>query len=583
MRPTLPLIALMLMLSVSAFAQVNPVPQIMQFQARLTRPDGTSLPDGTYSIRFSLWNVASGGTAAANEKWNQTINVTVRNGNFSTLLNTSTGDPNKFNSDLFLEIKIGTDAPLTPRQPMASVAYAMKANSVRDGSITSASIANGTITVADLAPNTLNNLSWLLSGNANPSASSFLGTTTNHPLNLKVNNHRAVQYTYMEDTSSSDPTFHHRTINVLGGADINSIAPGVRGATIVGGGDDYFTGTDYPNMVTDNFGTVVGGSLNRADGFSFVGGGYNNKATEFYSTIVGGTYNTASHNQTFIGGGILNTASGFGATVPGGQGNTAAGTTSFAAGNNAQALHDGSFVWADNQSGAFASTGANQFMVRAGGGIFLLSGFVGIGTNAPQGALHIKGFQGALNLEGTTQHVYMQFFPRGLAAGRKAYFGFPSAGSHDLEIANEDTGVLRVRGTFVNSSDARYKTNVATLDNALENILNLRGVSYDWRKDRSDLHATEQRQIGFIAQEVEKVLPELVYTDNEGYKSVAYLNVVPVLVEAIKTQQKQMDAKEKRLAALETDNTTLKAANAELKERLEALATAVAELKANNK
>src|SRR5688572_12870475 len=97
--------ALLLMLgSVSALAQINPVPPLMNFQGRLARPDGTPVPDGNYSLRFSLWNALAAGT----EKWNQTLNpVTVRNGTFAVLLNTNTAG--LFNGNLFLEIKIGTD------------------------------------------------------------------------------------------------------------------------------------------------------------------------------------------------------------------------------------------------------------------------------------------------------------------------------------------------------------------------------------------------------------------------------------------------------------------------------------------
>src|SRR5262245_33331553 len=112
------------LLATTAHAQVTAVPSLMNFQGRLTKPDGTPVANGTYSIRFSLWSVASGGWST-DEKWNQTIpNVTVTNGTFSVLLNTSTA--NLFNGNLWLEIKIGTNAPLTPRQPLVSVAYAMK-------------------------------------------------------------------------------------------------------------------------------------------------------------------------------------------------------------------------------------------------------------------------------------------------------------------------------------------------------------------------------------------------------------------------------------------------------------------------
>src|SRR5678815_4439630 len=156
MARALSLILLLMMLSGNAFAQVSAVPQLMNFQGRLTKPDGTPVADGNYSVRFSLWTALTGGT----EKWNQTINpVAVHNGTFAVLLNTSTGAADKFNGNLWLEIKIGADAPLTPRQPLVSVAYAMKANSVPDGSIGAAQIANGSLTADKFASGALNNLS----------------------------------------------------------------------------------------------------------------------------------------------------------------------------------------------------------------------------------------------------------------------------------------------------------------------------------------------------------------------------------------------------------------------------------------
>jgi hypothetical protein len=628
---------LLTLVSVHALAQISPAPSLMNFQGRLAKPDGTPVPDGNYSIKFTLFTAVTGGT----QKWTETINpVHVHNGVVSVQLGKTTPLTDAvFAGNLFLEVKVGSDPALTPRQPLVSMAYAFKADTVPDASIGSAQLKNGAVTAGKLAANVLNTTAWLLGGNSGTTGSNFLGTSDNKPLVLKVNNRRVMQYTPLEDTSDPDASLHHRTVNLLGGADINTIAAGVMGATIVGGGDDYFTGFDNPNTVTNNFGTVVGGSLNTADGFSFIGGGYNNKASEFYSTIVGGTYNVASNNQTFIGGGILNTASGFGAVVPGGSSNTASGTFSFAAGNGAQALHGGSFVWSDGSTlgTPFASTAADQFLIHAEGGVgigvtapqkilsvangmnidqadfnngTLISGisfgsqsgegigsqrtaggnqwgldfytafqnrmaisnagFVGIGTTAPQSALHVKGFEGAFNLEGIegSDHVYMQFFPRGYAQGRKGYFGFPSQGSHDIEIANEDGGAVRVIGTFVNNSDARWKTNVTTLKDALTSVMGLRGVSYDWRQDIPGRRFASGRQIGFLAQEVEGVLPELVSTDAQGYKSVAYVNVVPVLVEAIKQQQKQIETlqdRERRVETLEAQVAALTAAIRELK------------------
>ncbi|HSE56938.1 MAG TPA: tail fiber domain-containing protein, partial [Candidatus Paceibacterota bacterium] len=80
------------------------------------------------------------------------------------------------------------------------------------------------------------------------------------------------------------------------------------------------------------------------------------------------------------------------------------------------------------------------------------------------------------------------------------------------------------------SSDATLKRDIETYTNALDRINQLRGVTFSWLSDT----AVDPRRIGFIAQEVESVIPELVATDAAGKKSVAYANLAPVLVEAVK-------------------------------------------------
>jgi hypothetical protein len=82
--------------------------------------------------------------------------------------------------------------------------------------------------------------------------------------------------------------------------------------------------------------------------------------------------------------------------------------------------------------------------------------------------------------------------------------------------------------------------------------MKLRGVSFDWKRDEfADRNFTDQHQIGLIAQEVEKVFPELVTKDGQGYKAVEYQNLVPVLIEAIKQQQAKIEDLEARLQQLE--------------------------------
>ena len=93
-------------------------------------------------------------------------------------------------------------------------------------------------------------------------------------------------------------------------------------------------------------------------------------------------------------------------------------------------------------------------------------------------------------------------------------------------------------GSFLYSSDRNLKTNIEPLQNSLSKVLQLQGVSFDWK-------TTGRSDYGLIAQDVEKVFPELV-SGEEGSKSVEYGNLVGVLVEAIKEQQKQIDELKER-------------------------------------
>jgi hypothetical protein len=107
-------------------------------------------------------------------------------------------------------------------------------------------------------------------------------------------------------------------------------------------------------------------------------------------------------------------------------------------------------------------------------------------------------------------------------------------------------GTNLVCGGFVEStSDEKLKTNIKTIENGLEKVLSLRGVEYD----RIDI---DSHQVGVIAQEVEKIVPEVVSTNSEtGTKSVAYGNLVGVLIEAIKDLKVEISELKEKVDRLE--------------------------------
>lgn len=178
--------------------------------------------------------------------------------------------------------------------------------------------------------------------------------------------------------------------------------------TVSGGANNTASGTDS---------TVGGGNGNIANGnLAVIAGGNGNQATASQSAVGGGTSNIASGQYSYVGAGFQNTASAQSATIAGGTNNTASAFSTFAAGQQAQALHQGSFVWADSKNATLASTTTDQFLIRALGGFrvqtssvqflggtssftFTSAGRVGLGTINPGTLLHMSS--GTLTVDGT--------------------------------------------------------------------------------------------------------------------------------------------------------------------------------------
>ena len=430
------------------------VPRTISYQGVLKDNNDAIVTDGQYDLTFRLFDVVEFGTPLWSEDHtaDNSTAVTVTDGVFSVILGSTMPLSLNFDSQYWLEIVVGT-TPLLPRTRLTASPYSFYA------------LRADTAQYALSAPT--GGEGWSLTGNSGTvDGTNFLGTSDNVALELKVNSVRALRL---------EP--HTTSPNVIGGHNDNNVTTGVMGATIGGGGK-----SGYVNQVTANYGTVGGGSNNRASNNSAtIGGGSSNDASGFFATVAGGNTNTASGNRSAVGGGVLNTASGsyaavggginniasgsfstnsggqqntasgqgatisggeintasgdratvggglynrarglyavvsggggaspvdsnaalgnystvgggtrnkasgYASTVPGGVVNVAAGGYSFAAGRRAKANHNGAFVWADSSANAdFASTAADQFLIRAAGG-------VGIGTESPAEQLDVAG------------------------------------------------------------------------------------------------------------------------------------------------------------------------------------------------
>ncbi len=146
-----------------------------------------------------------------------------------------------------------------------------------------------------------------------------------------------------------------------------------------------------------------------------------------------------------------------------------------------------------------------------------------------------------------------------------------------FQVGNNGDGTLARANAWTTFSDRRLKENFSRMEDSLDGILKLSGYRYYW-KNSSD----RSRQVGVIAQEVEKVFPEVVARDSNGILSVAYDKLVAPLIEAVKALHARSESTDERVLRLEAENAALKARLDRLEKAVEAGSRAPATVKNSN-
>lgn len=189
------------------------------------------------------------------------------------------------------------------------------------------------------------------------------------------------------------------------------------------------------------------------------------------------------------------------------------------------------------QIGNGTSTARSDAFIFYNSGIANFAGFLELNTsNSFYEAIKVRGVE-ALWYNGT-------YFSWGFGSSYN-YFARPvtigaSAASPSYTLTVQ--GTTNSSGGYYQVSDARWKKDMEPLQDALIKIVNLQGYKYSWRADEfPGKNFDRERQIGLLAQDVEKIYPELVKTDADGYKSVSYDKLAVILIESIKEQQKEID------------------------------------------
>ena len=231
-----------------------------------------------------------------------------------------------------------------------------------------------------------------------------------------------------------------------------------------------------------------------------------------------------------------------------------------------------------------AGAGSENLLLQPSGGN------VGIGTTGPAAKLDVVGGTGTAPATSGTTHngtfrlrtsdnavLDMGIVGGGLGAWLQSTDQRDLATNYPL-LLNPNGGnvgigttapgyTLTVAGTaWVTSgawsgSDRRWKKDIVPLASSLDKINQLQGVSYNWRTDEfPEMNFGTSTQLGFIAQDVEPIIPEVVTTNPDGYKGISYEKLVPVLVEGVKEQQEQINGLLNKIELLENEVKLLKEA-----------------------
>jgi hypothetical protein len=479
------------------------------YQGRLS--SGDSPAEGQFDVVFAVYDSVSGGTPLTSAVTN--LNVSIVAGNFSSLVEFGSGVFN--GQSRWLEIGVRSNGAtgafeiLIPRQQITpaptalhatttdSAVTAQTAATVAAGSINSVAIQDGSVTAPKVASgqlvrsvnglrddvqlaaganltlttnvNTLvlDSPSWGLTGNSGTAPpTQFLGTTDAQPLEMRVNNLRALRLESAGTVSA---------INIASGCPDNFILPGISAATISGGGANYGPGTAYSNTVRALSATIAGGVANTIDtnaSSAVISGGFSNRIGYLVSdgVISGGSQNSIgdeSFRSTISGGWMQNIAADcYHSTIAGGWTNTIAGHSSTIGGGTEHSIgFDARFSTIGGgggnviQAGAFTGTiagggqnliGPDSFRCSIGGGKWNQ-----IGNNSPHSTIGggvtnsiLDNAEGSVVPGGAYNTAAGPFsFAAGRRASAKHSGAFVWADPNDAEFQSITNNEFAVRAT----------------------------------------------------------------------------------------------------------------------------------------
>lgn len=509
-------------------------PQSFKYQAVVRNSSGELISNQTVGVRFSIHDFSAGGTILYQETHSGSTNefglANFEIGNGTSTLGTFT-DIDWGSNTKFLEIEVDSQGGINyismGTSELVSVPYALFSESSADGywkkSNEDISYNNGNVGIGTSNPN----YKLVVDGGSNIAIHAF---STNSYAILGSSSGTGVAGVLGEATSAD--TWGVYGYNGFGGVAVRGYSSGGWGGYFYG--NMYVSGNTGIGTTTPDNKLVIKSSgagdvlkiLSNTDNTlaKFRHTGNNSGALYLYDGSNNNTVFFYGDGNSFINSGSL----GLGTSSPSNAKLQIEGADTYDAilRMNNTGPFGSSFFMGSTNSAWGGGINSNIFVMGHGAPasnnidlIINSSGQVGIATTAPTQTLDVNG---------------------------RGRFRLLSTGAVVNAVYQTADGTL-----ITGSSDVRLKDNIEPLKGSLEKINQLQGVSFTWKENPE-----QGRSVGFIAQDFEKIVPELVFTNQtDGYKGINYAEVSALLVEAIKEQQKTIEELRARIETLENSKS----------------------------
>ncbi|HEY3415111.1 MAG TPA: tail fiber domain-containing protein [Armatimonadota bacterium] len=507
------LVVLSLTLSMAIEPPAGAIPTSIPIQAVVQNAAGVPV-NGTRSVTFLLYE----GQNDIAPFWSETQTLDIQKGQLTTMLGKVTPMALPLTGSAFLGIRIGTDPEMTPRLPMGAAPFALALPNVF-------TTAQGDIGIGNIHP------IYALDIRDEQAVTRLTSTNTMQGSIIELRNESdniqetvgainfvnhfgtyAGQVAYVEDMANATLNFK------VAGAERMTVGPNRMNLTAVHpNGFSIEMENDGPPPITriGSLGFWQKGTKHGEIAYPLAG-----KVNDGMAFTAGTTERARLTQAGLLGLGTADPQYALDVVSPG-QGVVRL---------QSQNAGYGSTLELRNNTPTQSMVGAVNFVSKDGS----YAGQIGYSTS------------NAMSLRtNSTDRVWIDSEGRvGIGLAVPAY-------PLDVQGDINARGSVRANGVSL-TSDATYKANVREIPDGLKTVLGLRGVLFEWNRAAFPSQGfPEGTKVGLIAQEVERVLPQVVQTDETGHRSVEYQNIIPVLVEAIKSQQREIGDRDARIRALE--------------------------------